>query len=301
MKILVITNPLAGAGKTLRLLPRIGQWLSQSHHEFSFSTTRSIDEMRMEILKAPSRGIEALLLIGGDGTVHQALPAIAETKIPFGFLPCGRGNDFARNIGLPSTLRETCSLSSTPWFQNVDLPGINGSPFISVAYAGFDAEVNALANEGRGYFGGTLGYIVCVMRALKSFKPFEAEITVDEITWKERVMMVTVANAPFYGGGMKIAPDANMNDGLLNICIVKEISKLELLWQFPKVFKGTHIHHPRIMTKSGRRIRITSDEPRKIFADGEHVGHLPAECTIGNRTIQIISAMKGIEENGKIS
>lgn len=294
MKILVITNPLAGAGKTLRFLPKIRQWLSASPHEFSFSTPESSDGMRSEIMQAADQGIEAFLLIGGDGTVHQALRAIAETNLPFGFLPCGRGNDFARNIGLPSTLRENCSLSSTPWFQNVDLPGINGSPFISVAYAGFDAEVNALANEGRGYFGGTLGYIVCVMRALKRFKPFEVEVTIDGETWRERVMMVTVANAPFYGGGMKIAPDANMNDGLLNICIVKEISKLELLWQFPKVFKGTHIPHPRIMTKSGRRIRITSDEPRKIFADGEHVGHLPAECTIGNRTVQIISAMKGI-------
>jgi YegS/Rv2252/BmrU family lipid kinase len=249
--------------------------------------------MRSEIIKAPTQGINAMLLFGGDGTVHQALPAIAETNLPFGFLPCGRGNDFARNIGLPSQLKKSCSLPSNPWLQEVDLPGINGSPFISVAYTGFDAEVNGLANEGKGYFGGTLGYIVCVTRALKSFRPFEVEITIDGNIWRERVMMVTVANAPFYGGGMKIAPDANMNDGLLNVCIVKEISKLELLWEFPKVFKGTHIDHPRIMMKSGRRIRLTSDEPRRIFADGEYVGHLPADCTIGNQTIQIMSPTKG--------
>ena len=244
-------------------------------------------------MKAAAQGIEALLLIGGDGTVHQALPAIAETKIPFGFLPCGRGNDFARNIDLPSKLQKSCSLPSNPSFHQVDLPRINNIPFVAVAYVGFDAEVNALANEGKGYFGGTLGYIVCVTKALKSFRPFEVEITIDGDTWRERVMMVTVANAPFYGGGMKIAPDANMNDGLLNICIVKEISRLELLWEFPKVFKGTHIYHPRIMMKSGRRIKLTSDEPRKIFADGEYVGHLPADCTIGNQTIQIMSPMKG--------
>jgi len=293
MKILVIVNPMAGGGRTLRLLPKIRHWLSESPHEFSFSTTRSPDEMRSEIMKAPAQGINALLLIGGDGTVHQALPAIAETNIPFGFLPCGRGNDFARNIGLPSKLQKSCSLPSNPSFHQVDLPRINNIPFVAVAYVGFDAEVNELANEGKGYFGGTLGYIVCVTKALKSFKPFEVEITIDGDTWRERVMMVTVANAPFYGGGMKIAPDANMNDGLLNICIVKEISKLELLWEFPKVFKGTHIYHPRIMMKSGRRIRLTSDEPRNIYADGEYVGHLPADCTIGNQTIHIMSPMKG--------
>ena len=289
MKILVITNPLAGGGKTLRLLPRIKQWLSASPHEFSFTIPESPDRMRLEIMKAADQGIEALLLIGGDGTVHQALPAIAETKIPFGFLPCGRGNDFARNVGLPSKLKKGCSLPSNPSFHQVDLPRINNIPFVAVAYVGFDSEVNKLANDGRGYFGGTLGYIVCVLKTLKTFKPFEVEITIDDHTWRERVMMVTVANAPFYGGGMKIAPDANMNDGVFDICIVQEISKFELLQQFPRVFKGTHIFHPRVLMKTGKKIKLVSDENREIFADGEYVGSLPGECTIGSQKIQIMS------------
>ena len=257
-------------------------------HEFSLSTPRSPDEMRLEIMRAPAQGINALLLIGGDGTVHQALPAIVEANLPFGFLPCGRGNDFARNIGLSMNLENNCSFSSNPSFQKFDLPRINNIPFVSIAYVGFDAEVNKLANDGKGYFAGTLGYIVCVLKTLKNFRPFEVEITVDDHVWRERVMMVTVANGPFYGGGMKIAPEAIMNDGLLDICIVKEISKWELLQQFPKVFKGTHVSHPRIMMKTGHEIKLLSDENREIFADGEYVGHLPAQCTIGNQTIQIM-------------
>ena len=292
MKILVITNPLAGGGKTLRLLPRIKQWLSATAHEFSFITPPSAEEMRLEIVKAADKGIEALLLIGGDGTVHQALRAIAETNLPFGYLPCGRGNDFARNIGVPSKLKKSCSLLSRPSFHEVDLPRINHLPFVAVAYVGFAAEVNRLANDGRGYFGGTLGYIVCVLKTLKTFKPFEVEITIDDHTWRERVMMVSVANAPFYGGGMKIAPDANMNDGVFDICIVQEISKLELLQQFPKVFKGTHILHPKVLMKTGKKVRIVSDEKRDVFADGEYVGCLPGECTIGHQKIQIISPWK---------
>jgi len=101
--------------------------------------------------------------------------------------------------------------------------------------------------------------------------------------------MVTVANAPFYGGGMKIAPDANMNDGIFDICIVKEISKLELLQQFPKVFKGTHVSHPRIMMKTGWRIKLVSDQHREVFADGEYAGNLPAECTIGDEQVKVMS------------
>lgn len=289
MRILVIVNPVAGGGKTLRFLPRIKGWLSESPHDFLYEISSTPDEMHSKIVSASARGIDAILLSGGDGTVHHALPAIAETGLPFGYLPCGRGNDFARNIGLPTDLKNSCSLLSTPSFRRLDLPSINQKiPFVAIAYVGFDAEVNGLANNQKGYFGGTLGYIVCVLKALKNFKPFEVEITIDDHTWRERVMMVTVANAPFYGGGMKITPDAKMDDGVLNICIVKEISKLELLRQFPKVFKGTHVSHPRIMMATGKRIKLVSEEQRDIFADGEYAGSLPAECEIGGQTIKVL-------------
>jgi diacylglycerol kinase (ATP) len=127
---------------------------------------------------------------------------------------------------------------------------------------------------------------------LKNFKPFEIEITIDDLSWRGRVIMVTVANAPFYGGGMKIAPGADMNDGVLNICIVEEISKFELLQQFPRVFKGTHISHPRVMMKTGKKIKLASDENREIFADGEYAGSLPGEYTIGTQKIQIMFPSK---------
>ena len=292
MKILVIVNPLARGGKTLRLLPKIRRWLSESPHEFSFLITRSLDNMRSEIIRASSQGMKAILFLGGDGTVHQALPTLTEANIPFGFLPCGRGNDLARNIGMSLNLKTNCHFPSNPSVFQCDLPTINRIPFISVAYVGFDSEVNRLANEGKGYFGGTLGYIVCVLKALKSFKPFEIELTIDDNVLREQVMMVTIANGPFYGGGMKIAPEASMNDGLLDICIVKEIPKWDLLMQFPKVFNGTHIFHPRIIMKSGQRIKLISDERRDIFADGEYIGNLPATCEIGNQTVQIIMPNK---------
>ena len=288
MKILVVVNPAAGGGKTLRLLPRIKRWLSESPHEFSFSIPGSPDEMRSEITKASARGIDAILLSGGDGTVHDALPAILNANIPFGYLPGGRGNDFSRNTGFTTNLRKSCSIPSNPLFHQLDLPIINQTPFISTAYVGFDAEVNRLANDGKGYFGGKLGYTICVLKSLRNFKPFEIEMTIDGHRFRERVMLITVANGPYYGGGMKIAPQAIMDDGVLDICIVKEISKLELLRQFPKVFNGTHITHPKIIMASGKKIKITSDESREIFSDGEYVGVLPVECTIGSQSLRVL-------------
>src|SRR4030042_578274 len=260
MRILVVVNPAAGGGKTLRLLPRIKRWLSESPHEFSFSIPGSPDEMRSEITKASARGIDAILLSGGDGTVHDALPAILSANIPFGYLPGGRGNDFVRNIGLTADLRKSCRIPSNPLFHQLDLPIINQTPFISTAYVGFDAEVNRLANDGKGCFGGKLGYTICVLKSLRNFKPFEIEMTIDGHRFRERVMLITVANGPYYGGGMKIAPQAIMDDGVLDICIVKEISKLELLRQFPKVFNGTHITHPKIIMASGKKILLMNLE-----------------------------------------
>jgi YegS/Rv2252/BmrU family lipid kinase len=288
MRILVIVNPAAGGGKTLRFLPRIKRWLSESPHEFLFVIPKSPEEMRQEILNAPAGGMEAILLCGGDGTVHDALPAILSVNIPFGYLPGGRGNDFARNTGFTTNLRKSCLIPSHPSFHQLDLPIINQTPFISTAYVGFDAEVNRLANDGKGYFDGKLGYTICVMKALRNFKPFEIEMTIDGHRFRERVMLITVANGPYYGGGMKIAPQAIMDDGVLDVCIVKEISKLELLRQFPKVFNGTHITYPKIIMASGKKIKITSGESREIFSDGEYVGVLPAEFTIGYQSLRVL-------------
>ncbi|MBM4277232.1 MAG: diacylglycerol kinase family lipid kinase [Deltaproteobacteria bacterium] len=288
MKILVIVNPAAGGGKPLRLLPRIKRWLSESPHGFMVVIPKSPEEMRCEIVRASDQGFDAILLCGGDGTVHDALPAILSTNLPFGYLPGGRGNDFARNTGFTTNLRKSCRIPSNPSFHQLDLPTVNQTLFISTAYVGFDAEVNRLANDGKGYFDGKLGYTICVLKTLKNYKPFEIEMTIDGHRFRERVMLITVANGPYYGGGMKIAPQAIMDDGVLNICMVKEISKLELLRQFPKVFNGTHITHPKIVMASGKKIKITSDESREIFSDGEYVGVLPAEFTIGPKPLRVL-------------
>jgi diacylglycerol kinase (ATP) len=122
MRILVILNPLAGGQKALRHLPKLKDWLSKGPHEFLWSIPTSPDEMRSEIMNTPGQGVNAILLAGGDGTVHEAIPAIEKVSLPFGLLPCGRGNDFARNIGIPLDLKNNCDIPSHPFFREIDLP-----------------------------------------------------------------------------------------------------------------------------------------------------------------------------------
>jgi diacylglycerol kinase (ATP) len=244
--------------------------------------------MRERIRNARAGGFDAVVLVGGDGTVHEALPAVAAEGLPLGIVPSGRGNDFARNLGLPLDPRANLFLNPDPARRRVDLPSVNGAPFGSIACVGFDAEVNRLARDGRGYFGGTLGYLVCVLRALPDFRPFEVEIRVDGRVWSGEILMLAVANGACYGGGMRIAPRAIMDDGRLDVCVIEPLPKLELLRSFPRVFRGTHTTHPRVTMYSAPSVAVCTAEPHEIFADGEYAGTTPAVWTNHRHSLELL-------------
>jgi YegS/Rv2252/BmrU family lipid kinase len=288
MKILVIINPNAGKGRPLKMLPKIKRMVSRGHHKISWTVTASVDEMDRLIRSAPAQEYGSVFLTGGDGTVHQALPAILQSKLPFGLIPLGRGNDFARNIGLPREIEKNPIASGRFTYQTIDSPTVNGIPFVSIASVGFDALVTQLAGENKGFFQGTPGYVACVLRALGKFKPLEVKLTVDGDAWQGRIMLVAVANGPFYGGGMKVAPSASVTSGRFSICIVRELSKLGLLREFPKVFQGKHTSHPKVLILSGKKVTIEGEENHDICADGETIGKLPARCDIRAGKMEVI-------------
>ncbi len=288
MRILAIANPYAAGGRSLRRMTDLRGLLARSPHELEWAVTDSVAEMRERIERARSSGFEGVLLIGGDGTVHDALPALAAEGLPFGIVPCGRGNDFARNVGIPLNVGANLLLESQPARRRIDLPTVNGAPFGSIACIGFDAEVNRLARDGRGHFAGTVGYLVCVLRALPGFRPFEVEIQLEGRRWSGTILMLAVANGPCYGGGMRMAPGAVMDDGKLDVCLVEALPKLELLRNMPKVFRGTHTTHPRVTVARASSIAVSSVEPKEIYADGEFVGTTPAVWEIGEHTVELL-------------
>ena len=283
----VIINPHAANGRALRWWPKLEPLLSRRHH-LQCTVSLNPADMRREIAKAKHEGADGVLLAGGDGTVHEALPAVGDADMPFGVLPVGRGNDFARNVGIPLHLRRACALPSSPSCALIDLPFVNGAPFGSIACVGFDAVVNRLAHGRRGCVGGRMGYMICVVKALRLFRPFEIDMRLDGVRWAGRVMMVAVANGPCYGGGMRIAPSASVSDGRLTVCIVRETSKRELLAQFPRVFRGTHVSHPNVIVRDARTVHIVAPAGGEVFADGEPCGILPVECRIGARRLRVL-------------
>jgi YegS/Rv2252/BmrU family lipid kinase len=287
VRLLGLVNPHAGGGAALRRFARFRARRDVRHY-LEWVVTASAEEARERIRAAPTRGVEGVFLVGGDGTVHGALGALTEVGLPFGVVPAGRGNDFVRNIGVDQRDGDALLRSQRLQVRQLDLPTVNGTPFASIACLGFDALVNRFARDGAGYLGGTAGYVVCVLRALATYRPFAVEVTVDDWTWNGEITMVAVANGPYYGGGMRIAPAAVMDDGAFDVCVVGRVSRGRLLREFPKVFRGAHTERPGVIMRRGRVVGVATDEPREIFADGELAGSTPAVWSFDWRAMRVL-------------
>lgn len=239
--------------------------------------------------------IKAIVVVGGDGTVHHILPFIEETSIPLGIIPAGSGNDFARALKIPIKSSLALKKLLQGKVKQVDIIYVNGEPCTSVVGVGFDAKVTDITNrsnikEWLNYLKiGKFSYVVGVLRTLFSFKPKEVVITVDgKKKTYPHVWLIATANTPFYGGGLKICPNADETDGILNICIADSLSKIEVLLLFPLIFLGKHTAHHGVTFITGKKIEISTDLPLLVQSDGEVLGTTPVSITISKQKLNII-------------
>lgn len=247
-----------------------------------------------ELAKAAvDEGVDALIACGGDGTVHLALQAVAGTDTPLGIIPVGTGDDNARTIGLPMndvgaaadviadgrTRRIDCGL--------VELEDGTKRWFMGVLSAGFDSEVTERANQMK-WPHGQLRYVVAILGELRIFKPVEYRMRIDDNEVDERAMLVAVGNGISYGGGMRVCPDAKLDDGQLDVTILGEVSKWTFVKAFPSVFKGTHTKNDFVSQYRGRVIEL--DGPGQlIYADGERVGPAPAKIHVEPLALKVFA------------
>lgn len=290
MKALVVINPISGGGKGKIVGNRVRQHFAGTEQEITYIESPSLADSLEEIEKAASASsFDAMICVGGDGLVHDLLPALLRHSLPLLVVPAGTGNDFARTMGLQgrrlSTLLELpIRTKSLP----IDLGLISHSgqqiPFIQVLSTGFDAVVNQRANNFK-IVKGKVKYIVAVLQKVWRFHALDFEISIDGVTQRRRAMLVAVANGSSYGGGMQIAPHAKNDDGYLDVMIVEELSPLQLLLVFPRVFLGSHVKHPKVHFVSGREIHISA--PTMAFADGERISQLPIGVSLSTQTLQV--------------
>jgi len=272
----VIVNPVAGRGRTRKLLPEIEERAAALGAKVQVSPTAE-DPVRLA-QEAAGQGHD-LVACGGDGLVAAVAGVAADTGRTLAVVPTGAGNDFARVLGYdPKRPLDAFGALEHGHDRVIDLGRVNGRWYTCVTASGFDAEANRWANTVR-RLSGTALYVAAVLRTLAVYKPHPFRLTVDGEAHELRAWLVAVGNGPAYGGGMNIAPSARLDDGLLDVTVVGEMSRLEMLWNFPKVFKGTHLANPKVSTFRGARAELESLDtsvPMDVYADGERVGPLPA-------------------------
>lgn len=272
-----LVNPSAGRGTGAAHLDRLR--ILASRAEAGLVVSRRVTDLAEQARRAVADGVERLLVAGGDGTVHHAVQGLAGTDCALGVIPLGTGNDLAGTLGLPPDLDAAVARALTGEVRRIDLARVGETYCVGYAGVGFDSEVTRFANEAR-ILRGPLVYFYSVIHTLITFVPPWMKVTYDGGAFEGRVMFAVVNNLPRFGGGMLIAPDARIDDGLLDLVIVREIPKPVLLSVFPKVYGGKHVGHPAITFARTRRAEITLDRDMTMYGGGEPVRPMAAGETV---------------------
>ena len=286
----LLVNPAAGAGRALKRMPAIRADLDRRSMRYRVVMTTDIDHGCHAARMAGEQG-EIPVVVSGDGLIGKVGGALAGTDTPLGVIPGGRGNDFARVVGIPTDPAEAVAVLSANARRRVDVGEANGERFLCIASCGFDSDANRIANETR-FIRGAPVYAYAALKALWQWKPANFTVTVDG----ERVSMtgysVVVANSKAYGGGMYVAPDALLDDGELDVVTTSDIPKRRFLVGLPDVFRGKHIDNPEVLVRRGRVVEVEADRQFDVYADGDLITALPARITVLADALELIAPVE---------
>jgi YegS/Rv2252/BmrU family lipid kinase len=286
MPLVLLVNPASAGGRSLKLLPRIEAALDERHVAFRVLKTRDLEHG----VDAALRAIEAAelpVVVSGDGLIGAIGGAMAGAETPLGIIPGGRGNDLARVLGIPDEPERAVEVVVAGHSRLIDVGEANGERFLGIVSVGFDSEANRVANESR-LFRGSLVYAYAAIRTLVGWRPARFTVRVDEERIRFTGYSVSVANNRAFGGGMFVAPDAELDDGLFDVVMVGEGGKLRFAGNLPKVFKGTHVELDEVRVFRAPHLELSASRPIPVYADGEHLTDLPAALRVLPRALSVI-------------
>ncbi len=282
----LLVNPAAAGGRALRRVPAVTTELKRLGAPHRVVETTGMEHARSEAKAAVAAG-ETVAALGGDGFLRPLLDVLKDSDSALALVPGGRGNDLARVLEIPSRPEDAARVAVEGAERLLDVAYVDDTPYLGIAGFGFDSDANRIANDAR-FVRGNLVYLYAALRALVQWKPARFSVTVDGESHAVAGYSVAVANSRAYGGGMFVAPQAELDDGLLDVVTVGQSSKVAFLRGLPRVFKGTHLQNPAVATFCGARIEVEADRPFQIYADGDPIGTVPATLRVEPRCLRVI-------------
>ncbi|MCF7890279.1 diacylglycerol kinase family lipid kinase [Candidatus Bipolaricaulota bacterium] len=292
MQTKIVVNPVAGRGTSLKVLPKVKHCLDSEGVKYEIVRTRFPDHATELAGKLEASGARVVAM-GGDGTVREVLNGIRSPDTPVGIIPAGMGNDFARSLGIPTDVsRATQHLVNTET-KKVDL-GVERGKFFNVMGVGFPAHVVERVNRyKKGPVRGPLIYLIGLLRSLTDLGNYEFHLELDGNSRTQKANAVFVTNSRFTAGGLKLVPQAKLDDGLLDVAIISGAGRMELLLALRQAYRGNHIDHPKIEFLRAKKVRIESKARLIKMFDGELEGTTPTDLEVAPRTRTIIVPEKG--------
>ena len=274
----LLVNPVCGGGLGAAAAESVGRTLRDAGQDVTITPTPGMRGTHGIVDDAVARG-DVLVVVGGDGTLSSVAGRVAALGGTLGIVPAGRGNDFARMLGLPTAPAAAAEvlLSGSP--KTVDLlqvtiPGGEPRIIAGSAYSGLDARAGEIVETVR-WLPVKLQYPYSALHAMATYRPARFRVVVDGDGAEYVGASVVVANSAYYGNGMKIAPGAVVDDGMLDVVIIEAESRRKLMRSLPKVYQGAHVNMPGVHVRRGRRVEVTASPQVSMGGDGEPVGQLP--------------------------
>jgi YegS/Rv2252/BmrU family lipid kinase len=280
----VVFNPAAGRGRAARHASAAARFLSDAGADIDFAASTSPADLTRIAAEGSRSGYDAVVVCGGDGTLNLAIRDFDLAGSPLALIPMGSGNDFAGVVGIPKRLADACQIVLRGRAREIDVAVVNGRRYLGVAGIGFDSEVARYANERVRFLRGSPVYLYAILRVLPRFQPHR--IRIDGVD--EEIMFCAVGNTRQYGGGIRITPDASIDDQLLDLCIVHRTSRLQLLKTLPQAYRGKHVQSPFVEVRRASSFAIETERPLDVFADGEPVTTTPAKFSIAPEKLRVI-------------
>ncbi len=298
---LIIVNPKAASGRARLLIPRIKAWLSSNSKGATLVETQARGHAEQLACEAKRQGHDRVIGVGGDGTFQELVNGLlrcpSHERLSAGLIPAGRGNDAARGLNLPNDPMQAMATAMGSQRRRIDVikaADVHGKTryFAAAGGAGFDAQVaHTMATQRRFWMRGEIGYMLATLNELRRFRNCELTITLrteaGEQVIQGHFLFAAFANGPFYGGGMQICPGARLDDGLLDVCMVGNLSRLAALKELPGIYRAAHLKHPKVTMARVRSMRIEAEPGIKVHLDGEPFGELPIALSVKPGAIEI--------------